>query len=79
MLAGNSGGSVLPATALLRQLYASRESVIRSNIQAAPRQPSAFYADSTLATPPSDYDTAAFNGGSAYTPAGNRQCDVTHQ
>ncbi|KAL5243260.1 hypothetical protein ACI65C_010670 [Semiaphis heraclei] len=55
--AGGVPGTTLPASALLRQIYANRESVIRANVH-APRSPGAssvsYYAGemSTLPTPP---------------------------
>ncbi|XP_008183546.1 protein trachealess isoform X1 [Acyrthosiphon pisum] len=54
---GGAPGTTLPASALLRQIYANRESVIRANVH-APRSPGAsavsYYAGemSTLPTPP---------------------------
>lgn len=62
---GHHLGQTMPASALLRQLYANRESVIRANVHAGGRTPTGtgYYSDGqgTLPTPPGSEGSSAYS------------------
>jgi neuronal PAS domain-containing protein 1/3 len=63
--AGQQTPSVMPASSLLKQLYANRESVIR-----AATRPSYVYSDGALPTPPGEYPPEGYPTPTNFSAAG---------